>query len=468
MCAFWAVESSVDCSQLRSLPTIRVNQCDLEIDPNVSVSLFVGDCRASDSEFLILDMVSCGLCCFKVVVWFCMMCALTTNESRVEQRTILKFLWKSGHTPIQCWRSLQEAFGEDCFSKNTVRTWHKKFEQGRTLTKDLKRPGCPRTARTPEAVQQVSALLGQDCRSTVRELSTEIGVSKSSVHSILKKDLNLSKVAPKFILKLLTDEQKCFRMRMCQLNLDSLAQDNNFLSLIVSGDESWISVFEVETKQQSCEWVWKGDQAARPIKALRQRSTKKGMLTVFVNQKGVVLSEFADPGTNINNDNYCVILRRLKENIRRKRPELWTMNAEGYRTVKLHHDNAPCHTSAFTLGFIGESKLDMVPHPPYSPDLAVCDFFVFPRLKSEMCGHRFRNLRDMRTAVFRTLRGIPQADFHAAIQSLPLRWMKCMNSQGDYFEGRHVAVDPDDFGFELTWEGSDSEETEDSDDNSQQ
>ncbi len=246
-------------------------------------------------------------------------------------------------------------------------------------------------------------------------------------------------------------------MQLCRQNLDKLDEDNNFLSTIISGDESWMSVYEVETKQQSCEWVRKGDTAARPTKALRQRSTKKAMLTVFVDQRGTVLAEFKDQGVTVDAENYCDLLRRLKENVQRKRPDLWVRRPDGYRKFNLHHDNAPPHTAVLTLAFIGESSIDMVPHPPYSPDLAVCDFFIFPRLKSELRGHRFQNIRDMKTGVLRTLRAIPQKDFEAAIHSLPLRWMKCITAGGSYFEGRHVEVDPDDFGFEITWGESDSD-----------
>ncbi len=217
-----------------------------------------------------------------------------------------------------------------------------------------------------------------------------------------------------------------------------------------------MSIFEVETKQQSSVWVPKGDNSARPSKALRQRSTKKSMLTVFLDHKGPILAEFAPPSTTIDTESYCAVLRRLKEHIRRKRPELWTMS-NGYWTFQLHHNNAPSHTSILTLAFIGESHIDMVPHPPYSPDLAICDFFVFPRIKSELRGHRFRNLRDMKTAVLRTLRNIPKEDIHNAFQSLPLRWMKCISAQGEYFEGKHIQVDPDDFGFELVWDNSDTD-----------
>ncbi len=91
----------------------------------------------------------------------------------------------------------------------------------------------------------------------------------------------------------------------------------------------------------------------------------------------MVTTDFLPAGETIDLDYYCGVLRRLKEDIRWKRPDLWQMLDTGYHKFFLHHDNAPCHTSAMTLGLIGTSHIDMVPHPPYSPDLAPCDFFKF-------------------------------------------------------------------------------------------
>ncbi|XP_011866780.1 PREDICTED: uncharacterized protein LOC105561422 [Vollenhovia emeryi] len=50
-------------------------------------------------------------------------------------------------------------------------------------------------------------------------------------------------------------------------------------------------------------------------------------------------------------------------------------------TVKFHHDNAPSHTAFIVTNFLTWSNIPLVPQPPYSPDLAPCDFFLFPRLK---------------------------------------------------------------------------------------
>ncbi len=112
---------------------------------------------------------------------------LLTMDKRVEQRTIIKFLVKSGHTPIQCWRQLHQAFGTDTFSKNTVCTWHKTFSQGRDQVRDLARPGRPKSTRTDEAVQQVRDQLQADRRKTVRQMSEDTGINKTTLHTILKR-----------------------------------------------------------------------------------------------------------------------------------------------------------------------------------------------------------------------------------------------------------------------------------------
>ncbi len=158
---------------------------------------------------------------------------------------------------------------------------------------------------------------------SLQELSEDVGIKKTSLYSILKKDLRMSKLAPKFVPKVLMEEQKWFRMQLCQSNIDSLKGDPTFLCRIIMGDECWVSLLEVELKKDSKEWHPHGTHADRPMKALRNRSQRKVMVTVFFDQKGSVLVEFLPPGETVTEDYYCQVLRTLKEWVRRKRPELW-------------------------------------------------------------------------------------------------------------------------------------------------
>ncbi len=191
------------------------------------------------------------------------------------------------------------------------------------------------------------------------------------------------------------------------------------------------------------------------------------MLTVFMDFCGVVMAEFTPPGTTIKSETYCETLRVLKEWIRRKRKDMWRVGPDNFRSFLLHHDNASSHTAAPTVDFLEASQIKILEHPPYSPDLAPCDYFLFPKLKSLLRGHRFQSLEDMKTGVLRTLRSISADDFGEAITSMPIRWMKCIKAGGDYFEGKHIQIDPEaDHGLEM-FQGEAGDESQEADTDSE-
>ncbi len=282
---------------------------------------------------------------------------------------------------------MKDVFGAETMSQTRIHVWHKRFREGHTSFKDEPHTGRPRSVRTRANIDKVSQLLQVDKRKSVREMAEDLDISKTSVHKILKSDLNLSKIAPKLIPKLLTDEQCRFRVQLCEMNLASLRDNPDLMKTVVTGDELWVSVLEIETKQSSCSWMPKGTTEGRPTKAHQQRGARKSMLTAFFDVKGVILSEFLPQGETVTADEYIKTLQRLRENIRRKRPQLWgrgQVRRGDVRPFLLHHDNVSSHTAVPTLAFIGEQNMEMLPHPPYSPDLAPCDFFLFPRLKNDL------------------------------------------------------------------------------------
>ena len=72
-----------------------------------------------------------------------------------------------------------------------------------------------------------------------------------------------------------------------------------------------------------------------------------------------------------------------------------------------------------------------VPQPPYIPDLAPCDFWLFPKLR----GCHYERIEEMKEAVTKVIDTLTQEDFHGAFQKLLERWNKCIAAGGDYFEG---------------------------------
>ena len=76
--------------------------------------------------------------------------------------------------------------------------------------------------------------------------------------------------------------------------------------------------------------------------------------------------------------------------------------------------------------------IKIVPQPPYSPDLASCDFCLFPKLR----GCRYEIIEEMKEAVTKVIDTLTQEDFPGAFQKLLERHNKCIAAGGDYFEGQ--------------------------------
>lgn len=85
---------------------------------------------------------------------------------------------------------------------------------------------------------------------------------------------------------------------------------------------------------------------------------------------------------------------------------------------------------------IAQDNLEMV-----SPDVAPCDFWLFPRLKMPLKGHRFDDKETVETNTTNALKAIPKNEFQDCFQKWKGRWKRILQSNGDYFEG---CYQPDD------------------------
>ena len=76
----------------------------------------------------------------------------------------------------------------------------------------------------------------------------------------------------------------------------------------------------------------------------------------------------------------------------------------------LHHDNAPAHTSLPVQHFLASKNMVVIPHPPYSPDLAPCNFFLFPKMKLHLKGRHFDTIEDIQAKSQKVLQTLTLAD----------------------------------------------------------
>jgi [histone H3]-lysine36 N-dimethyltransferase SETMAR len=181
-----------------------------------------------------------------------------------EQRTCLKFCFLLGKTPTESLEMLQEAFKEQALSRARVFEWFSRFKKGDLSIEDQPRSGRPSSNRNNENIAKIHEKLDEDHRCTIDELSEITGVSWSSVQRILTQDLGMRRVAAKFVPRLLTEDQRKSRLTVCQDLKRELENDPNFLSRVITGDESWCYGYDPESKQASSQW--KTPRSPRPKK----------------------------------------------------------------------------------------------------------------------------------------------------------------------------------------------------------
>lgn len=100
----------------------------------------------------------------------------------------------------------------------------------------------------------------------------------------------------------------------------------------------------------------------------------------------------------------------------------------------LHHDNAPAHTAIRTVDFLASKGARLLPHPPYSPDLAPADFFLFGYVKESLRGQQFSSAERALEAYEDAIRAIKRETWNAASQNWFKRMNTCIHAHGNYVE----------------------------------
>ncbi|KAI6658295.1 Transposase [Oopsacas minuta] len=216
-----------------------------------------------------------------------------------------------------------------------------------------------------------------------------------SAHTILKADLELRKVQVRWVPHCLTFPQKAARLQMAKENLEIYeGSDPRRLLEIVTGDETWI-------------------QFKPPIRK----------------QDGPVAQISVPKGQTLTGQFYAdVVLPEVEKHYLKRRPKT------GTRGLKILHDNAKPHKSLAVRQKIKDMGMHEVPHPPYSPDIAPCDFWLFRKLKDNLSGREFEDRLSLGRAIYRYLEVIPKDEYRKTFEN----WIKRLNSvvayKGDYFD----------------------------------
>ena len=204
--------------------------------------------------------------------------------------------------------------------------------------------------------------------------------------------------------------------------------DKKKFANVVTGDETWVHFYEPQRKVRNKIWATKSTK--RPCIARRTISVQKVMYAVFFSTQGPAIQIAVPKGKDVTGKFYRdKVLKKLKRYYSKRRPK------SGIKNIRLLYDNAPAHKARIVTEFLQQEKVTVLPHPPYSPDLAPCDYFLFPRLKKMLAGRKFSRRCFVGSAVFQCLKGVPKKDYENAFRMWIKRLQLCIKYRWEYFEG---------------------------------
>ena len=230
-------------------------------------------------------------------------------------------------------------------------------------------------------LKKLHKLVLADRKLKLHEIAEELKISEGSAFTILYERLSMRKLCSKWVLCLLTvnqkqrvdDSERCLQLFQCN--------KKEFSRKYVPMDEAWIHYFTPEVNRQSAEWTAASEN--RPKRPKTQTSAGRLLTSVIWDAQGILFIDSLEKKRTTNSEYYIALLVRLKDKIAPKRPQMKK------KKVLFHYNNAPCHKSIATMAKLHELHFKLLPHPPCSPDLAPNDYWLFADLKRMLVGKTF-------------------------------------------------------------------------------
>ena len=201
-----------------------------------------------------------------------------------------------GKITVQTKQWLDTCYGESSSSRQVVEKWMGEFKRGRTSTNDAERSGRPKDFTIPEIIEKIHDILLDGPKVKVRDLAEARGISIGSVVKILHEDVGKKQLTAKWVLPLLTIDQKRRRVRDSKSCLDLFNRiQSDFSRRLVAIDETRIHHYTAESKQQAkplFRSVELGGTA--PTRAKTQQTAGKVMASVFWDSSGILFINYLE------------------------------------------------------------------------------------------------------------------------------------------------------------------------------
>lgn len=346
--------------------------------------------------------------------------AAKISFSDENQRAISKFLFLQGHSAAGIHRQLVDVLGTRALNERTVRRCCQQFKEGNWDVREHRGGDHKSTPQTEEQVETIVKALDDNKAWSLRALSANFGIPRTTCHRIITKNLKMRKVNAKWVPHELSPSQKETRVVYSTCNLRNFNQQKSRLQHTVAIDETWVSFFRPPEKDQAKVWLRKGEK--RPSLAVADRYEPKVMVILAMDIKGICGYEILPKKETVNGSRYLSFLKKLMNEWRGdRRHSVWLLD-----------DNARSHRKTEVIEWIEENNIERWLQPPYSPDLSPCDYGCFRALKRAIGGVHYANVESLVEAIENEIRHGNAEGKYLAVERLPERWLQCVNNKGEY------------------------------------
>ena len=189
--------------------------------------------------------------------------------------------------------------GTTNFLFSSVTRWCKKFKSGVDSVENAPHALRPKTATLQKMVERVKNLVATDARFTTRHIAKCVGISVGAAHTVLRRDLKMRKISARWILHLVTKEQKLARVRIAKQLLKQFPKYNNqSFANIITGNETWVHFYKPKRKIQNKIWATKVGK--RPCIAKCTMSIKKVIYIIFFTNQGPAIQIAVPKGKSVS------------------------------------------------------------------------------------------------------------------------------------------------------------------------
>ena len=319
---------------------------------------------------------------------------------------------------------LNASFGVNYVKSSFVQFWLHQFKNGRKSIYDEPKSGRPKLFPDVALTEYIRQTPGLDTNAIAEKFST----SPQDIEYRLKQ-LGFKQRTKLWVPHKLSDAQELARKVACENMLaEYRLHGNKYFEGYITVDEKYI-MYENPVAHR---YWYHPSLPEVTMQPQREIHCGKVLLVVFWDHLGPIYHSYLENGQPMTAARYCVMLKRMHQAMKHKRKWLYDEPTR----VKFYQDNARPHTAKLTSDLLASFKWNIVQHPPYSPDIAACDFYLFRSMQGFLRDTYFHCSAEAKKYVDSYFRkkGKEEGFYERAILKLAQRWQKVVDADGDYFK----------------------------------